>query len=208
MPTFRYSAYGIQGDFAEGTIDAASPDVASQLLWSQGLTPFQMETVHDAAVRWWQRELFPRWQNSRGELAPFTREFATLMAADIPLDDALRIVCDQANSAPMTRIAKELRADVLNGVALSDAMQNQAPRRTYARQLRPATVCSRSAIGRLRSLPATSRPRYPAVADPFQRASVFELLQQLEIVVAGNAEQMPDTSLLETAKQKVADLHS
>src|SRR5262249_8982801 len=45
-------------------------------------------------------------------------------------------------------------------------------------------------------------------ANPFQCACVLEPLQQLKIVVAGNAEQVPDAGLLETAKQEVADLHS
>jgi hypothetical protein len=35
-----------------------------------------------------------------------------------------------------------------------------------------------------------------------------ELLQQFEVVVAGNAEQVPDAGLVETAKQEVADFHS
>jgi hypothetical protein len=35
--------------------------------------------------------------------------------------------------------------------------------------------------------------------DPFQRARFLELLQQLEIVISGNAEQVPDAGLLETA---------
>src|SRR5262249_43013650 len=52
------------------------------------------------------------------------------------------------------------------------------------------------------------RVQLTACANPFQRAGVLELLQQFKIVVAGNAEQVPDARLLETAKQEVADLHS
>jgi general secretion pathway protein F len=125
MPTFHYSAYGAHGEYAEGKIEAASHDLASQLLWAQGLTPFQMKQVQGTAVRWWQREVFSRPRSSPRQLASFTREFATLMAADIPLDDALRILCDQAISESTRRSARDLRADVLNGLALSDAMQNQ-----------------------------------------------------------------------------------
>jgi len=125
MPTFQYSAYGTRGEFAEGRIDAASLDMASQLLWAQGLTPFRMEPAQGFSGRWWQRELFSRPRTSLRELASFTREFATLMAADIPLDDALRILCDQGISERMTRTVKDLRNDILNGLALSDAMQKQ-----------------------------------------------------------------------------------
>jgi general secretion pathway protein F len=125
MPTFQYLAYGARGEYAEGKIEAGSPDLALQLLWTQGLTPFQMKPLQGSASRWWKRELFARRRSSLRQLASFTREFATLMAADIPLDDALRILCDQVLSESMRRSAKDLQADVLNGVALSDAMQNQ-----------------------------------------------------------------------------------
>src|ERR1700686_1826536 len=126
MPTFEYSAYGAQGQFAAGRIDAASQEIASQQLWAQGLTPFQMKAAHGDTVRWWQRELLSSRRTSLRQLASFTREFATLMSAEIPLDDALRILCDQAISEPMKRSARDLRGHVLNGLALSDAMQNQA----------------------------------------------------------------------------------
>src|SRR6202171_162958 len=126
MPTFEYSAYGAQGQFAQGRIDAASRELAAQLLWAQGLTPFQMKPVRGDAVRWWQRDLFSSRRTSLRALASFTREFSTLMSAEIPLDDALRILCDQAISAPMKQSARDLRGHVLNGLALSDAMQTQS----------------------------------------------------------------------------------
>jgi general secretion pathway protein F len=125
MPTFEYSAYGAQGQFAQGRIEAASDTLASQQLWAQGLTPFRMKPAGSDEVRWWQRELFSSGRTSLRQLASFTREFATLMSAEIPLDDALRILCDQAISEPIKRIAKELREQVLSGLALSDAMQKR-----------------------------------------------------------------------------------
>jgi general secretion pathway protein F len=85
-----------------------------------------MRPVRGDAVRWWQRDLFSSQRTSLRQLASFTREFATLMSAEIPLDDALRILCDQAISEPMKRSARDLRGHVLNGLALSEAMQNQA----------------------------------------------------------------------------------
>ena len=126
MPTFEYSAYGAQGQFAQGKIDAASRELAAQLLGAQGLTPFQMKPARGDAVRWWQRDLFSSQRTSLRQLASFTREFSTLMSAEIPLDDALRILCDQAISESMKRSAKDLRGHVLNGLALSDAMQTQS----------------------------------------------------------------------------------
>src|SRR5216684_7703383 len=123
MPTFQYRAYGMRGEFAQGTIEAASDRAAGDALWTQGLTAFQLDAAEGHAAKWWQRELFSAAGSGRVDLASFTREFATLSAAEIPLDDALRILSEQATSTAMRALAANLLADVLNGATLSDAMQ-------------------------------------------------------------------------------------
>src|SRR6267143_1966164 len=125
MATFQYCAYRARGEFAEGRVEASSPQAALELLWSQGLTAFQVRPVHHAAEKWWQRDLFAGTGPSRAALPAFTREFATLMEAEIPLDDGLRILSDPTASADVCRLAADLRADVLNGSTLSDAMQKR-----------------------------------------------------------------------------------
>jgi general secretion pathway protein F len=125
MPMFRYRAYGMDGSFAEGTIEAASSDAANDVLWSRGLTPFQMRAANDTGTKWWNRELFSSGGAQRADLVAFTREFAMLNAAEIPLDDALRILRDQASSSRLRALVESLLAEVLNGVPLSDAMQKQ-----------------------------------------------------------------------------------
>ena len=124
MPTFRYSAYGSGGDLAQGSVEAASEAEAADALLLQGLTAFRVEEVAGAAVPWWQREVFSARRTLAAEVAALTRELATLVGAEIPLDDALRIVSDQAATPRMRAIAGRLLADVLNGEALSDAMRH------------------------------------------------------------------------------------
>jgi general secretion pathway protein F len=126
MPIFQYQAYGLQGEFFEGRIDAVSHDTAREMLWSKGQTPFALRVVDQAAAKWWQRELFSRSGFKHTDLVSFTREFVTLSAAEIPLDDALRILCDQATSPGVRAMVADLLADVLNGSTLSDAMQRQS----------------------------------------------------------------------------------
>jgi general secretion pathway protein F len=123
MPTFTYRAYGGGGEFAEGAIEAASPDAANDMLWAQGLTPFHLQAADAAGQRWWQREIFAGTASSPAQLAVFTRDFATLDNAEIPLDDALRILTEQAPSRAMRAVIAGLLADVLDGAHLSDAMQ-------------------------------------------------------------------------------------
>jgi len=125
MTAFRYRAYGSRGEFAEGVIDAASPAAAGDLLWGQGLTPFWLRQADAAGRKWCQREVLAGRAPSQAELASFTRDFATLNTAEIPLDDALRTLAEQAASAKLRALAGALVADVLNGATLSDAMHKQ-----------------------------------------------------------------------------------
>jgi len=46
----------------------------------------------------------------------------------------------------------------------------------------------------------------PIGASSYAKTSA-ELLQQRQVVVARNAEEVPDTCLLDTAKQEVTDFH-
>src|SRR5262249_50386565 len=122
MPSFSYRAYGGHGEFAEGRIEAGSPPAASEMLWGQGLTPFHIKAPRAGTRRGGARAGFSRNRSSPAQLASFTRDFATLNSAEIPLDDALRIVSAQAPSRAMRAVTASLLADVLDGSHLSDAM--------------------------------------------------------------------------------------
>src|SRR5215475_10165796 len=108
MATFAYRAYGLDGGFAEGTIEAATPDIASDMLWAQGLTPFQLRPTDSAGTRWWNRDLFSAGNPQRADLLSFTREFAMLNTAEILLDDALRILRDQASGQRLRTLVEGL----------------------------------------------------------------------------------------------------
>jgi general secretion pathway protein F len=123
MPTFRYEAYGIDGDLARGSVEAASQADARDALFGRGLTAFRLEPAAETATHWWQREVFASRRSLGTEVAALTRELATLVGAEIPVDQALRVVADQVATARMRAVASRLLADVLNGMALSEAMQ-------------------------------------------------------------------------------------
>jgi general secretion pathway protein F len=126
MPKYRYRAGGLDGSLAEGVIDAVSIEAAGDALWSQGLTPFETRAESESSTKWWQREISFGAGSQAADLAGFTRQFATLSVADIPLDDSLRILCAQASSSRLKVLVTALLADVLNGAPLSDAMRKHA----------------------------------------------------------------------------------
>jgi general secretion pathway protein F len=126
MPSFRYEAYGARGEYASGHLDAPSEQGAIDQLWAQGLTPFRMVPGELRSLRWWQREVYVGSGAAEAQLAAFTRELATLRTAEIPVDDALRVLVEQATSPKAKAIASALLAKVLEGAPLSDAMHSQA----------------------------------------------------------------------------------
>jgi len=126
MPTFRYRAYALNGAFAEGTVEASSIDAANDALWLQGLTPFQMRATQDGDAKWWNRDIVLGSGARSADLMAFAREFAMLHAADIPLDDALRILKTQVSSVRLGALAESLLSAVLGGALLSDAMQKHS----------------------------------------------------------------------------------
>ena len=105
MASFQYRAYDARGRFARGSLEAVSQDAASEALWAQGLTPFQLRSHEPSAKPWWQREVFGGRRALRSDLAAFTTELATFIGAEIALDDALRLLSDQATSTAMGELA-------------------------------------------------------------------------------------------------------
>ena len=121
MATFRYRAYSAAGDLEEGEIEASAPDAAEDALWRRGLTPFETREVAAKTVA------APRFSlGGRGlklaELTSFTREFATLEEADIPLDNGLRILAAQSPTPAQRELAESILKRVVDGMSLSDAL--------------------------------------------------------------------------------------
>ena len=96
MPRYRYSAYDQRGSLIHGTVETRSRELALILLHQQRRHP--LDVVEDKAgpnLRWWEREVFGTGAMSAARLQLLTRELAILIKADLPLDEALRIVSVQ-----------------------------------------------------------------------------------------------------------------
>jgi general secretion pathway protein F len=126
MPLFRYRAYGPQGELAEGQLEASSESAVNEALWARRLVPFEVVRADAASTPWWRREIGSgEARLSPSQLAGFTREFATLSAADIPLAQTLRIMADEASPGVVRQVLERLLQEVLGGAALSAAMLKQ-----------------------------------------------------------------------------------
>lgn len=124
MALFRYRAFTGAGDLSEGEIEAASFDEAEETLFARGLTPFETKEVERR-----ESNAFARFSGKRApslaELSSFTREFATLEQADVPIDQALRMLSAQNVSPVLRELSDALLRRIVDGASLSDALARQ-----------------------------------------------------------------------------------
>jgi general secretion pathway protein F len=124
MPTFKYRAYSVTGDLLEGEIEARTKDEAEETLFRRGLTPFETREAKAGASAFSQISFGRRGPNA-AQVASFTREFATLEQADVPLDQSLRILSAQSAIPALRELAQEILAQIVDGASLSDALSRR-----------------------------------------------------------------------------------
>lgn len=123
MAAFRYEAYDAAGRLKKGVLEA---DTARQLrarLREQGLLVAEVATVSEATMargssRWhWRRGL------SGTQLSLVTRQFATLLAAGLPVEQTLNALIEQADTDYQRQVLAGVRGEVLAGHSLARALQ-------------------------------------------------------------------------------------
>lgn len=123
MPMFKYRAFSAAGDLTEGEIEARSAAEAEDALFQRGLTPFEtFEAKKAASIT--QISFGSKGPNPT-QVAAFTREFATLEQADVPLDQSLRILAAQSPTEPLRELAREILTRIVDGASLSDALSRR-----------------------------------------------------------------------------------
>ena len=123
MAAFRYEAYDAAGRLNKGVLEA---DTARQLrarLREQGLLVAVVETLSEAAQAsggshaHWRRRL------SGAQLSLITRQFATLLAAGLPVEQTLNALIEQADTDYQRQLLAGVRSEVLAGHPLARALQ-------------------------------------------------------------------------------------
>jgi general secretion pathway protein F len=124
MPRFSYTAYDDNGARATGVIDGETREAAIEQLFRQGRYPLELvEGGRPPALRWWEREVFASRALSRRSLALLTRELATLVKAELPVDEALRIARLQPLiPARSQQVIARVLGRVVEGASLSEAL--------------------------------------------------------------------------------------
>lgn len=127
MPRFSYTAYDDTGARSAGVIESDTREAAIESLFRQGRYPLELiEGGRAPALRWWEREVFAARGLSRSSLALLTREVATLVKAELPLDEALRITRLQPLMPARSRqVIGRILERVVEGASLSQAIDQE-----------------------------------------------------------------------------------
>ena len=117
MKRFTYKAKDTKtGKIVSGDIQAENEYAAGRLLISQGLAPQKVKEEKRGGI-------FSKFTGrvSSKQRIIFTRQFATLIGAGLPLSDSLRMVAEQTEDKPTKAMIEDVLAQVEGGKTLHEA---------------------------------------------------------------------------------------
>lgn len=121
MTAYRYVALDGAGKRQEGVYEADQPRAVRAWLRDKGWYAESVSSEVEARSR---RGLF-RKRVPMGELALFSRQFATLLSAGLTIERALAALVEQAEQGPLQPVLNEVRSDVVAGHPLAAAFERQ-----------------------------------------------------------------------------------
>jgi len=122
MAAFAYRAVDTRGAARTGVIEASSPAAARQMLRDRELLPTSVEasTGVDAASG-----IVGRFRKRIGAraLATVTRQIATLVSSEVNVEQALKLVGEQAEAAALRALLLDVRGAILDGYSFAAALR-------------------------------------------------------------------------------------
>jgi general secretion pathway protein F len=121
MPAYQFTAIDASGKQQKGVLEGDSARQIRQQLRDKALIPVTVDPVEQKdkqnSTRWFQKKI------TAYDLALFTRQLSVLVAAAIPLEEALRAVGKQSEKAHVQNLLMSVRSKVMEGHSLANALQ-------------------------------------------------------------------------------------
>ncbi|NRD71993.1 type II secretion system inner membrane protein GspF [Shewanella sp. VB17] len=123
MPAFEYKALDNKGKQQKGVMEADTARHARSQLRELRLMPLEIVPVteKEAKANSTGKHVFKR-GISVAELALITRQIATLVAAGLPIEEALKAVGQQCEKDRLASMIMAVRSRVVEGYSLADSM--------------------------------------------------------------------------------------
>jgi type II secretory pathway component PulF len=121
MPRFNYTGIDGAGKTAKGSVTAESPFAARKQLRARNIHP---SSVEQAALGQEPKALLMSilGRGGKAQILDFTRQFATLLQAEIKLTEALSVLIQQTSSMQFRGVLTDIRDRVVTGESFTDAM--------------------------------------------------------------------------------------
>jgi general secretion pathway protein F len=124
MPAFRYKALNAEGKLVKGVLEGDSDRHVRAILRERRLKPVAVESAGSPgakAGRDW-RSVFTQTKVSTADLALLTRQLATLIQSNMPIDESLRATAEQSRKPRIKALMLQVRARVAEGHTLAYAL--------------------------------------------------------------------------------------
>jgi len=122
MAAYEYTALDASGRQRRGVLEADSGRQIRQMLRDQGLVPLAVDQAAERS----SGAAGTRWRFRRGlsmlDQALFTRQLATLIAAGLPVEEALRAAAQQTEKRHVNVLIMGIRSRVLEGRSLASSL--------------------------------------------------------------------------------------
>ncbi|WP_394654187.1 type II secretion system F family protein [uncultured Sphingomonas sp.] len=125
MPAYAYRAADRAGATKKGVIEASSAPAARAMLRERSLLPLAVEPAGAKPQRSGSLTL-PSLRRgvSAKQLATLTRQLATLIGSEIPVEEALRLVAQQSEAKQVSALLLDVRGSILDGRSFAAALGN------------------------------------------------------------------------------------
>src|SRR5262249_33427881 len=118
MPTFAYEGRTRGGDIRRGTVEAATEEMAVARLRAEQIAVQKVKKQGQGLSAFAIGSPVPE-----KDLVVFTRQFATMIDAGLPLVQCLDILATQTENKKFGRILMDVKTTVEGGATFSDALK-------------------------------------------------------------------------------------
>ena len=119
MPKYIYEARNANGKSYKGTLQAPSRERAQNLLRNNGLTPIKIYSSRWDAIL--SMNIGGR-QVAAKELIVFSRQLGSMIAAGVPILEALKALVEETSNASFRRTLESVAYDIEGGASLSQSL--------------------------------------------------------------------------------------
>lgn len=122
MTAYSYSALNLQGKVVKGVVEGDSERQVRSVLRGQDLRPMEVKASSDKSDRRWQLPSIFMPRIKVAELALLTRQLATLVQSNLPLDECLQATAQQTRKSRLKSLLLQVRSRIVEGHTLAYAM--------------------------------------------------------------------------------------